>query len=285
MRSEGSELGSRTDEDELRRGIAELAAEVRETAEATDPASVRKRARALWGIARRLMKLEEYSEAVSRYQEAEVLLWGLGTEFECELAVSAAGRRAAALLRLKRYRGAADAIDELVGRVDLNWAGSDASGLTADLVPIAVGPWTWLLEQIGDLDRAHAAADMLIAAYDPPSTDLRRLVVASAFQTKGNVAQAHGDDNGALSSFADAIRHSSGSTDPGLLDVFADATYKRGTLLQHSGRGDEAFAAYEAVVANCDGATAPSTRQTLRKARSAKAKLSRPKGWRRGLRP
>lgn len=199
-------MGFSGDEAELRREIAEQEAIVRETGDATDEAGIRKRGRALWRIAKRLQRLEHWSEAAERYKEAELLLWQLDKELDRGMAVNSCGQRAVALMRLERYREAADVLSDLAGRVDLNWSRPGATGSEADSMIAAMGLWPWLLTKAGDFDAAHAAANRVITAYEPGSTGQRRHSVALAFETRGDVARERGNDAEALADFEEAMR-------------------------------------------------------------------------------
>jgi tetratricopeptide (TPR) repeat protein len=270
-------------DEELRLGITEQARIVSELAEAIDPASVRKRAVAHWRLGRLHLRLAEYEEAADNYATALPVLWL--SEATWSWAVNATGQRAVALLRLERYREALDELDKLVGRVGFSWAEEGETGLTADLVPIALGPWLWLMEQLGAFDEAYSRADDLISAYDPPRGQMQKLVLAGAFEIKGTVAQARGEHLEALALLGKAISHAEGSDDSGLRGVWADATLKLAMVLESCGRTDEARTAYERILAEAGAAIEPAIMATVQDARKRLSglKAATKAGWRRWL--
>jgi tetratricopeptide (TPR) repeat protein len=257
------------DKDELRRRIAAQEQILRETAGATDASSAHKRGVALWIMAEAFMQLTEFETAAERFGEADSILRGFDTEHI--LVVSGAGQRAVALLRLGRQPEALDVLNELVERVGLNWV--DPTGDPHDHLAGALGPWLYLMEQLGHADDAYDAADALITAFDPPSSWVRELEVAQAFRTKGSVALVRGDHQEATELLEEAILRSASGDGDGFLTVWAEATLTSGALLEQTGREIDALTGYDELIARCDNKPDPYLRAMVTEANTRRGKL------------
>jgi tetratricopeptide (TPR) repeat protein len=224
---------------------------LREIADATDDASNRKRGRELWHIGEDLMNLKEYSEAALRYSQAQPFLWESGLEFDLELAVHTCGRRAVALSILARHQEALDVMEDLMGRVALDWVPSDAEPGTRseDQMPIAIGLWIDAFKTLGRPVDAISACDTLISAYDPAETEVRRLLVEKAFRMKGMIAEERGEIEAAIGFYEEAIKRSAGDEHKAPRSIFATSMAKRAGLLERTGHTQEALAAYEEIIA------------------------------------
>lgn len=183
----------------LRREIAESEKLLDRISESGSPETLVQRAQVMSRIADARMELGQFEQAVQYYTDAEAILWRFANGHVA--AIVAGERRGLALIELGRLEDALEAVTQLLDKVGV--------GATAtkhpDLVTGAIDMRLVLLERLGRIEEAGAAADAVIETLEPGSTSHKRAAIAKAFRIRGVAAQERGDHKAALVAYEAAI--------------------------------------------------------------------------------
>jgi hypothetical protein len=177
-------MGSRGDKEGLRRDIAEQERVVRETAEATDDATLVKRGVALFTLGEDLLRLGDFAQAATRLDEAATVLWPF--ESERGTAINARERRANALAYLRREQDALGLVESSIDEIGLDWIDPNFP----DVIPRLLCTRSKLLWDRGRRDEADAAADETLAQLGSVRGPSERLIAITVLCVKARVAYA-----------------------------------------------------------------------------------------------
>lgn len=258
-------------------------------AETGDDASAERRAGVLWDLGRDLMKLGRvsaeagqsneswrcYTEAARHLREAETIRrrLGLAPAAVFEVAVD----HGSVLIRLDRRVEAAGVLGRAITEVGVDGevyvAASASPEIAAKLFSSIVGVWLDMLDPLERCEEAAAAADAVIAAFEPGTSEKRREVLASAYQTRAGATLARGDRAAALSALEEAIKRCDGEQGLGFMRTQAEAMGTRALLLSELGRTDEALAACDEVLARFGSVRNEEAQRAVTATRDVKAKL------------
>lgn len=256
--------------------ISENEALAERLASASDDASQQDRAHALWGIAKDLVKLGRYDDALSRYAESEEV-YRRFTSWR-DAAVNVALDHARALLHLERYEEAVAIYERIFNEVGFDKVFPEAVAhdpRLADIIPLSVSVWLGALQKIGDIDRIAAAAAAVVEALDAGGTGARRAAVAEAFRLQAKVAHERADRELALRLLEETIVRCDRPGEVDLQGIGAMAMADRALVLVELGRTDEAIAALDECLTRFGSVDDEVVRETLKGARDLRRRLAR----------
>jgi tetratricopeptide (TPR) repeat protein len=219
--------------------------------------------------------MQQYGQAAPYFAEAEATLRPLGSEQR--LAVGAAVELGTVLARLERFEEALEILDRVIDEVGIGGTLPDVSGAVADamadLIPGVVSIWLTAHERIGRWDEAGSAAEAVIAALDPGTTQKRRVVVAEAFRLLAGAALAQEDWAEALVAWEEVIKRCDGEEDLVFVHMKAQAMGGSAKLLSDLGRVDEALAVCDEVLERFGSVSYEPVREVVTAVRNVKAEL------------
>jgi tetratricopeptide (TPR) repeat protein len=252
---------------ELRRRVRDDKAALAQTRNAIDEASVRKRGILLFSIGSDLIELGEDEEAIVHFEEADEILWRMKLEVP---AIFGRSQRGAALMQLGRDEEALEVFTSLIDKVGVRASAPHVP----EMMTLSVRMQLLLLDRLGYIDEAAAAADRAIRELDPSAKATSRQIVAEAFRIRGGVARIRGDNETALLALSDGLRLCEGIDDNQLDVVQARMLVARAEVLAEEGRREEALATCEAVLARFGSAPTEVTEFSVADARKLKDALT-----------
>jgi tetratricopeptide (TPR) repeat protein len=232
--------------DELERDIARQTRIVLETADADDERALRRRGDALWLLGEDLFRLGRFEESVPICDEAAETLWPFVDERHS--AVHARWRQATTLTVLGRCLEALTVVERLVKDIGPDWKAPSLP----DLMPLVLGLWVGLLEEVDRQGEVESRADQVIALLEDGNTPGQKMVLARVLLAKAAAVEDRGDTNCALAVLDDVIVRASAEVSGDLAGEFRSllvaAMVKRGLVLELAGRSDQALSAFDEVL-------------------------------------
>jgi hypothetical protein len=256
-----------------------------------DDASLRERGDGLWDLGADLIKRGRAAERKRRPDEAKRLYEeAVQALVDAQAALrrcrGAYRRAVGATIQLGEVLGRLERFDEvlivldvvmeeigIVGTVPYEGSLGDAFG---DVIPQVVSVWLTAFERVGRWDEAVPAAESVVAAFDPGTTQARREVVVEAFRLLAAAALARQDQAGALAAWNEMIERCDGEQHREFVLMKAQAMGGTAKLLGEVGRVDEALTLCDEALAQFGSVSYRPTKEVIAAIRRTKYSLSPP---------